>query len=549
MSTVDGTVPAPDARRVAAARGKGAAGALARQAIRNARVRTLAFVYLFAAYAFIQPVGYRHAYATHAERLAFAESFATNKGLRLLYGEPRDLLTTSGYAAWRVGGVLAIAAAAFGLLAAVRALRAEEDSGRLELVLAGTVARRTANRAAMTAVAVGVLALWLSELAGLLLAGLPAGGSAYLALATASVALVCVGVGAVASQLAPTRRIALGLGGAVVGLMFLARVLADTLDGIGWLRWISPLGWVEELRPFTGARPLVLLLPVAAGALLLVAAARLAAARDVGTGVLPARDTADARLRLLSSPTAHALRSQRGSLTAWVGTSAAFLFILGTVSKSISPADVSQSVQDQIAKLGAGSITTPTGYLALIFSFVALALCVFACAQVGAAREEEAKQLETMLAQPVGRARWLGGRLALAAAGAVAISLTAGLLAWAGATSAGASVSLPRMLEAGANALPVALLFLGLAALAYALVPRASAHVAYGLLAVAFLWQLVGSLLGPPQWLLDLTPFAHIGLVPAQPLRPVAAAVMTAAGTAAALGAIRAFQRRDLVGA
>jgi ABC-2 type transport system permease protein len=41
----------------------------------------------------------------------------------------------SGYTAWRVGGTLAIAAAAFGVLAAVRALRAEEDIGRMELVL------------------------------------------------------------------------------------------------------------------------------------------------------------------------------------------------------------------------------------------------------------------------------------------------------------------------------------------------------------------------------------------------------------------------------
>jgi hypothetical protein len=35
------------------------------------------------------------------------------------------------------------------------------------------------------------------------------------------------------------------------------------------------------------------------------------------------------------------------------------------------------------------------------------------------------------------------------------------------------------MLEAGANCLPVALLFLGVATLAYAVAPRASAGIAY----------------------------------------------------------------------
>ena len=78
----------------------------------------------------------------------------------------------------------------------------------------------------------------------------------------------------------------------------------------------------------------------------------------------------------------------------------------------------------------------------------------------------------------------------LASGGAVAISLVAGLFTWAGAASQGVSISLPRMLEAGANCLPVALLFLGIAALAYAIVPRASAGIAYGLVTVAFLWQL-----------------------------------------------------------
>ena len=57
---------------------------LARQALRDARARTVAFAYLFAVYAYIQPVGYRHTYPTGANRRAFADSFAGNPGLRLL---------------------------------------------------------------------------------------------------------------------------------------------------------------------------------------------------------------------------------------------------------------------------------------------------------------------------------------------------------------------------------------------------------------------------------------------------------------------------------
>ncbi|MFI4984606.1 MAG: ABC transporter permease [Solirubrobacterales bacterium] len=529
--------------------GLGPARALAQQGLRDARVRTIAFGYLFAVYAYIQPVGFRHAYPTPSDRVAFAHSFANNDALRLFYGYPYNPLTVSGYSAWRVGGTLAILAAVFGLLAAVRVLRAEEDSGRMELVLAGAVGRRMTYLSAMAAIAAGVLILWLAELVGFLAAGLPAGGSAYLALATTSVVPVYVGVGALASQLASTRRIALELAGAVVALSLLLRVIADTATGAAWLGWATPLGWAEELRPFTGPHPLVLVLPAAASVLLLVIAARIAARRDIGIGLLPVRDTAEPRLRLLSSPTAQALRSERGGLIVWTSSVAVFACILGVVSKSVSSAGISKSAQRELAKLGSGSIVTPTGYLAFVFIFFILAVSLFACAQVGAVRHEEAdEQLETLLALPVSRRDWLGGRLLLASCAAAAISFAAGLLTWAGATSVGVPISLPRMLEAGANCLPVALLFLGIAALAYAVVPRASAAISYGLVTVTFLWQLVGSLLGAPKWLVEVTPFAHVGLVPAQPFRATAAAVMLALAALASLSALWLFRRRDLAG-
>ena len=542
-SGADSASSAPSSRAARPAR------ALTRRAFRDARVRTIAFGYLFAFYAYIQPVGYRHAYPTLPDRIDFARSFANNDALRLFYGYPYDPLTVGGYTAWRVGGTLAIVAAAFGLLAAVRALRTEEDTGRMELVLASAVGRRTTYVSAMAAIAAGIFILWLAEFAGFSAGGLPAGGSAYLALATASVVPVYVGVGALTSQLAPTRRIALELGGALVGLSLLVRVVADTSGDAGWLRWVTPLGWAEELRPFTGPQPLVLLLPIAASLLLLAAAARIAARRDVGTGVLPARDTSAPRLRLLSTPTAQALRSERGSLIVWSSSVAVFAFVLGMVSTSISSAGISKSVRQEIAKLGSGSILTPTGYLAFAFIFFIVAVSLFACGQVGAARHEEAdEQLETLLALPVSRRAWLGGRLLLATCATATISVTAGLFAWAGAASQGVGISLPRMLEAGANCLPVALLFLGIAALAYAVVPRASAGIAYGLVTVAFLWQLSGSLLGAPKWLVDLTPFAHVGLVPAQQFRATAAVVMLALAGLAWLAALWAFRRRDLTG-
>jgi ABC-2 type transport system permease protein len=92
-------------------------------------------------------------------------------------------------------------------------------------------------------------------------------------------------------------------------------------------------------------------------------------------------------------------------------------------------------------------------------------------------------------------------------------------------------------------------LFLGLAALAYGLLPRASTGLAYGLVSVAFVWQLFGSLIGAPQWIVDLSPFQHVGLVPARPFHVTAAIVMVTLAAAAAVTALWAFRRRDLTAA
>lgn len=276
--------------------------ALVRRAFSDARIRTIAFAYLFAIAAYVNASAYRSTYPTLASREAFARSFGDNQAVRLLYGEPHDLLTVGGYTAWRAGGVVAIFAAVYGVLGAVRALRAEEDAGRTELVVSAPVGRGTAFGAGLAAVVAGAALLSAALLIGAVIAGLNGADSAYLALALLSVTVVFAGVGALASQLGATRRVALELGMGAVAVAFVLRVVADTSPGAGWLRWFTPLGWAEEMRPFAGARPAVVLLPAAAGAALVVAAGAIARRRDVGTGLLAARDTREPRRWLLGSP-------------------------------------------------------------------------------------------------------------------------------------------------------------------------------------------------------------------------------------------------------
>ncbi len=271
--------------------------------------------------------------------------------------------------------------------------------------------------------------------------------------------------------------------------------------------------------------------------------------RDVGSGLLPARDDAAPRLALLGSPTALALRSERGSLTVWAASVGVFALIIGVISKSISAAGISKQLQRELAKVGASSVTTPKGYIGFTFIFFVLAISMFVCTQIAAARHEEADQrLETLLALPVARRGWLGGRLALAAGAAVGIALVAGLLVWVGARHRGRA-SPVRADARGRPQLPAG----------RAPIPRdRRAGVRAGAPGERgdrirpgrgrFLWQLFGSLLGAPKWLVDATPFAHVGLVPAAAFRPGAGGDHGGDRPVAAAAAVVLFERRDLLG-
>jgi ABC-2 type transport system permease protein len=224
--------------------------------------------------------------------------------------------------------------------------------------------------------------------------------------------------------------------------------------------------------------------------------------------------------------------------------------VVGALSTSFTTENLPANIREQLAKVGGASLVTPAGAIGFYFLLFVFAISLFACAQIAAARREEAdQQLETLLALPVGRTRWLWGRIVVGAGGIGGLALVAGLLTWVGAASQGADVSFGEMLEAGANCLPTSLLFLALASLAYGVVPRASTGIAYGLVSVAFVWQLFGALLGAPKWMLDLSPFQHVALVPAQPFRITAALIMLALAATAALAGVLAFGRRDLAGA
>ena len=493
-------------------------------------------------------VGYRSTYPHVADRLRLVETFADNKAALLLYGAGRNLVSVGGYTAWRGGGILALFGALFGMFAAARALRGDEDAGRTEVVLVGALTRSAWFGAVMTAVGITVLVIGMAASLGAIASSLDVTASVFFGLVLAALAAAYAAIGAFANQVAPTRRGALGLTGAVLAADFALRIVADTA-GHPVLHWFGPLGWAEEAHAFTGSRPWVLLLALAVVVVATSGAAALNRRRDLGSGLVASRDTAPLRVWLLSSPTALALRLERFAAGAWLAALLAFGLVVGSVAKSIEDLDLPQSLRDQIAKVGGIDITQAKGYVGLTFVIFVFAIAIFVCGQFAALRDDESsRRFETLFALPYGRTRGLGGRIVLMLGVAAACALGAGLGIGIGAKLTAAHLAFPDALAGGINAIPPEVLIAGVGALLLAFVPRLAVGALYAFVVAAFVLELFGAILSLPHWVLDLSPFHHVAPVPARGFAPVSTVSLLGLGAVAIAAGIAGYRRRDLLG-
>jgi len=508
---------------------------------------------LFGALVAYDALGYHKSFPTAAARARFARTFGNNAGLNAVIGPARRLDTVGGEVAWRMFGLLVIIGAIWGLLTATRLLRREEDAGRWELLLAGQTTRRQAAGQAAAGLAAGWVVLWALTAAFTAAAGasarvgFPVSGSLFYATAATASAAMFLAIGALASQLAPTRRQANGLAAAVFAVAYLIRMAADGVAGLAWLRWASPLGWVENLHPLTGSQPLALVPIIVVTAAATAGAVILAGQRDLGAGVLARPQSARARTRLLGGPVIVAARLERGTALAWIGGLAMLALLCGVVAAA-GASDV-KAIEQAVGRLGGhqGGAVAWIGYeFVLLAALVALA----AAAQISAVRGEEADgYLDNLLARPVNRGTWLAGRLGLAALLVLAAGLACGIGGWIGVATRHDGVSFAAMLQAGLNVAVPALFILGAGALLYGLIPRLAVPVLYALVLWSFVVEIFGSSLTTSHWLLDTAVLSHLGPVPASSLDWTAIAWLTGLGAIGALAGLAAFTRRDLAAA
>ncbi|HEY9483316.1 MAG TPA: ABC transporter permease, partial [Micromonosporaceae bacterium] len=258
---------------------------------RRDRIRLAVWIYAIAALIAATAYSFRGLYHTVAAREAFGASIRANATLLALDGPLFDSSSTGGLTAWRFAGFAAVIAAMASVFTVIRHTRAEEESGRLELVGAGVVGRFASITAALS------VAAGLNVAAGALVAvvmvvlGTPAAGSIALGAGIAGAGIAFAGIAAVCAQFTEGSRPAIGAALSILAVTFVFRAAGDASHrgGVSWLSWLSPIGWAQQIRPYANERWWVLALSPGLGIVAAMCAYALVGRRDVGAGLRPAR--------------------------------------------------------------------------------------------------------------------------------------------------------------------------------------------------------------------------------------------------------------------
>jgi ABC-2 type transport system permease protein len=526
-------------------------GVLARLAARRDRIMLPAWIYVVTILVVSTGYSFKGLYKTPASREAVAAGITHNAATLALggplYGDSIGALTV-----YKVGAASALAAGLMSIFVVIRHTRADEETGRLELVGSTAVGRNAALAVGVLLAAVANCVLTLLIFAGQAAIGLPVGGSAAIGLAVGSSGLCFAAVAAVAAQLSGTARGARGIAIGVLAAAYLVMSAgaAAGVGGLRWLLWLSPIGWATQVRAYAGDRWLVLALPVAAATALAAVGYALAARRDLGVGLVPPRPGPAQAARSLRSPLALTWRLQRASLFGWTAAALVYGAALGSIANNIgSMLGSSADVKNAITRLG-GQPGITDAYLAAMMSIFGLVAAGYAISVVLHLRSDETSQrAEPVLAAATRRASWGASYLAVAAAGSAAVLAAVGLgagLAYGLRGGRGTGTQVPRLLGAALAQWPAVLAVAAVAVLLFGLLPETCAPGGWTALGLASVIVLLGPTLRLTPWIQDVSPFTHVPKLPGGTVSAAPLAWLAAIAVLLAAAGMVGLRRRDI---
>ncbi|MEQ6899605.1 hypothetical protein [Nocardioides sp. YIM 152588] len=500
-----------------------------------------------------QGAGLAGVYATQGELDRAAASLDGNAAFIAMLGPARALDTVGGQIFWQASAMGAVVVGLMSMFLVGRHTRVDEETGRDELIRGAPIGRHAPLVAAfgvalIASVVMGaVLTLSLFTLhVDSHLKGMPLSipDSVATGVGLTAVGWVFSGTALIAAQLTTSARGMYGIAGVVIGASYVLRAVGDVGNGV--LTWFSPIGWYQQMYPYSGLRWWPLALLVVAAVVAAVVGNLLFERRDVGAGILVSRPGPPRAGAGLQSGLGLAWRLQRGSVYGWT----AGLFMTGLAYGAMG-----DSVKDLLgdnqfaldAMAGGGALNLVDAFYSTSLVILALIGSGFAISSVQRPRsEEDDGHMESLLATGLSRSGWLLGHVTVTVLGTLVVLAGGGLglgLGYAATTGdwdALARYGVPALLY-----LPPVLVLSGIARLVYGVAPRL---LLVGWLALVFcvVVLIFGEFLKFPDWLQGVSPFDHMPLMPVEDFDAVPVLLVAAIAALLSFAGQMAFRRRDI---
>ena len=520
-------------------------GTLVRLGLRRDRWLLPVWVLGFAVVAYSTAVAGADLYPDVRSRIEAANALNATASMVAMFGRIYDPASLGALSLIKYTAFMTAILAVLMAILIIRHTRADEESGRLELLGGGRLGRDSALAAALIIGFGASLAVGLLSAAALAAGGLPATGSLAFGLGWAATGMAFSAVAGVAAQLTASARAATGLSVGVIAVTYGLRAVGDLAEpGPSFLSWLSPIGWNQQIRAFAGDRWWVLALPVALCVLLVPVAFVLRARRDLGAGLRDERP--GPAVGSLTGVWALAVRLQH---RVWLALGAAFVVfgvVIGSLVSNVEQMLSSPNAQDLIKLIG-GAPALRDAFLAAASRPMMLISAAYGVSSVNHLRSEEAAgHTEALLGTATTRGRWASSHYVFALAGVAVLMALAGVSIGAGAAAAVQDPGLlGRSTVASLAQIPAAWVLTSVALAVFGWAPRLAAAVWGVLLGFVALGEF-GVLWNAPEWLMDLSPFRQSPLLPVgTDAVPELAAVAGVAVGLAALGYL-GWRRRDL---
>ena len=495
---------------------------------------------------------YESIYPSLETRTVLIEQMRKSPGTQLLYGYVPMPGRLGQLLQWETGTFLLICTALMAILLTCRVLRADEDEGLVEILRAAGAGRAVPSLVPVALVwaVVGALS---AGVGGVLtcqtrsIEELTVSGAWALAGTICATGWVFSAVAAVASQLGRQVGQARSLSMIVLALAFVMRVSADQLsDGSSsdWLRWLTPLGWRDLVRPYTDDRFAVLAVCCTVSIALALSALVLAARREYLDGYLPDLSSSQRRWRIRGHMDLLGLLSWR-SLIGWAMASTGLALLYGSVSGSVKDLLAPGSpTASWVGKMASGSPVEQFVSLMTVVTVLLVAVAVVRRMNWLAGLERTGL-VEVELAAGVGRGRvFLAQVLGALIESIVLLLVSATVLAATTATQLTDDHAVARSFVFTVSQLPGMAAAVGIAAALVGLAPKLTG-MSWAVVAWSAFAQFFGGLVELKDWAKDLSVLGHhLDVVGSLDWKPLA--VQSAVGLVGVAIGLAAYTRRDL---